>query len=104
MVTEKVTTLSKEEVKAITKDNVKWTVNLTSHLNKLIRIQKAIDNELKKYREIVLATDELNEKLVTKENKPRKLFSKDEFIAKYGEDAYEELKVLTDYWTVTYNG
>ena len=102
---ENVVTLSKEEIKNIP-DNIDYTASLASHLNKCIRIASSLTDEVNRYKDIAKKRRfELAEnKTVTVENKPADSFSKEEFIAVYGEDEYKRFVHKKDRLYVTFNG
>lgn len=105
MTMETVNLLTKEEVKEI--KDVTWTKNTASHVNKLIRIANGLTAEIDRYKALaklipadVLATL----KTVEVEVRPQERFSKDEFIAVYGEEEYKKFLRTVNSKYVTFNG
>lgn len=105
MTIETVELLSKEEVKEI--KDVVWTKNTASHVNKLIRIATGLSAEIDRYKALaklipadVLATL----KTVDVETRERPQFSKEEFIAVYGEEEYKRFLRNVPAKYVSFNG
>lgn len=97
-------TLEKKEIKNLSIDNVKFDASLVSHIRRIDRIQKALEAEIKAYKEIAKKMDLSENKLVTVENKPSNKFDKDRFIEEYGQAEYDRFCSLHDAWYVTFNG
>ena len=101
---ENVVTLTKEELKNITFENVTYDASLVSHLVKIGKIAKALTDELNKHKDIVKAHENafVENKLVNVAHKDSPHFSKDDFIAVYGEEEYKRFVKVTDAKTVTF--
>jgi type II secretory pathway component GspD/PulD (secretin) len=97
--------LSKEEIKAISKNGVKLTKNLASHINRINRIKTALDDEIKAVKEYVKKEyGIIDNAVVTVENRPTDTFNKADFIAVYGEDEYKRFVEKKDKYFVTFHG
>lgn len=103
---ENVETLDKNELKEITFENTSYTASVVAHIIKINRIATALTAEVNKHKDIIKAHEnELKgNKLVTVEHKDSPHFSKDDFIAVYGEKEYERFVRITDAKTVKFNG
>ena len=100
-----VTIMSKEEIKELKKNGVKFTKNLASHLNRNDRIAKALTAEITAYKDYAKKTlGIVDNAVVTIENRPSADFSKDEFIAVYGEEEYKRFCIVKDKLYVTFHG
>ena len=86
-----VTTLTKEEIKALSFDTVNYDAVLASRMNKNKRIVKALTDEMDRIKDIAIENREKleNNKTVTVENRPSNTFDADEFISVYGEEEYK---------------
>ena len=101
---EKIETLEKAEVKNISLENTSFTASLVSHINKCEKIAKALTDEINKYKTIVKDNEEhfTGNKLVTVTHKDSPHFSKEDFIAVYGEEEYKKFIRITDAKTVIF--
>lgn len=103
---ENVVTLDSKEIKALSFDSVKYDASTVSHIVKIAKIAKALTDEVEKYKSIVKAHEQelTGNKLVSVKHSDTPYFSKDEFIAVYGEDEYARFCVIKDRRTVEFNG
>jgi hypothetical protein len=96
--------LSKEEIKALRKSDISITKNLASHMNKCNRIASALNAEMKAVKDNLKEKHgEIDNAIVTIENRPEHYFSKEEFIAVYGEEEYNRFYLLRDKFYVTFH-
>ena len=105
MTIETVNLLTKEEVKNI--ENVTWNKNTASHVNKLIRIATGLNAEIERYKALAkLIPADVLAKLTTVdvETRERPQFSKDDFIAVYGEEEYKRFLRNVPAKYVSFNG
>lgn len=105
MTIETVNLLTKDEVKNI--DNVTWNKNTASHVNKLIRIATGLTAEIDRYKALAkLIPADVLAKLTTVdvETRERPQFSKDDFIAVYGEEEYKRFLRNVPAKYVSFNG
>lgn len=103
---ENVETLTKEEIKAITFKNTSYTASLVSHIVKCAKIAKALTDEVEKHKSIIKAHEQelSGNKLISVEHTEAQTFSKDDFIAVYGEEEYKRFCIMQERRTVKFNG
>lgn len=101
---ENIVTLDKSELKEITFDNTTYDAATVAHLVKISKIAKALTDEVNKHKDIVKAHEGAfaDNKLVNVEHKDLPHFSKDDFVAVYGEEEYKRFIKVTDAKTVVF--
>ena len=101
---ENIITLEKNELKNITFDNTTFDAAKVAHLVKITKIAKALTDEVNKHKDIVKAHEDAftANKLVNVEHKDSPHFSKEDFIAVYGEEEYKRFIKVSDAKTVTF--
>lgn len=103
---ENVATLTSKEIKDITFENTSYNASLVSHIMTCAKIAKALQDEVDKHKSIIKEHEnDLSEnKLVSVEHTDYPYFSKDDFIAVYGEEEYKRFVKISDRRTVKFNG
>ena len=99
---EKIEVMDKSELKGITFDNTTYDAPTVSKIVKYDKIGKALTAYVERHKDIIKAhEDELkSNKLITVEHTDVAYFSKDDFIAVYGEEEYKRFCVIRDRKTV----